>query len=186
LSTTKEKPASQSSGPENVRTRLLRWEDPMPHVQRGMTMSPLDYLTAMLRGEIPKPPIAELMNTWGVELEPGRAIFAAQPGEEHYNPLGVVHGGFLATLLDTAMSSAIFTSLGPGHLFSTLEIKVNYLRPLRSDSGPVTCEGKAVHVGRTVATGEGRVVNQAGKLVATGTCTCMLFQIPGFNGASGS
>ncbi len=185
MSTTNPTPAAGSEA-ENVRTRLLRWEDPMPHVQRGLTMSPLDYLTAMLRGEIPKPPIAELLNTWGIELEPGRAVFGANPGEEHYNPLGVVHGGFLATLLDTAMSSAIFISLGPGRLFSTLEIKVNYMRPLRSDSGPVTCEGKAVHVGRTIATAEGRVVNEAGKLVATGTCTCMLFDIPGANGAAAS
>jgi uncharacterized protein (TIGR00369 family) len=158
----------------------------MPHVQRGMTMAPLDYLQAMLRGDIPKPPIGELMNTWGIEIEPGRAVFAAEAGEEHYNPLGVVHGGFLATLLDTAMSSAIFTSLELGRMFSTLEIKVNYLRPLRADSGSVTCEGRAVHVGRTVATGEGRVTNEAGKLVATATSTCMLFQIPVGEGAPGA
>ena len=175
---------SEVTESEKPRTRLLEWEDPMPHVQRGMTMAPLDYLKAMMAGEIPKPPIGGLMNTWGVEIEGGRAVFGAEPGEEHYNPLGVVHGGFLATLLDTAMSSAIYASLAPGGFFTTLEIKVNYLRPLRADSGPVTCEGKAVHVGKTVATGEGRVANQAGKLVATGTCTCMLFQIPVANGSS--
>jgi uncharacterized protein (TIGR00369 family) len=150
----------------------------MPQVERGMTMAPLDYLNELISGQIPKTPIAEVMNMWGVEIEPGRAVFAAEAGEEHYNPVGVVHGGFLATLLDSAMACAIHASLATGGFFSTLEIKVNYLRPLRADSGPVTCEGKAVHVGKTVATGEGRVVNEAGKLVATGTCTCMLFHAP--------
>jgi uncharacterized protein (TIGR00369 family) len=163
---------------------LLQWEDPMPALQRGMTMAPLDYLKEMMHGGIPQPPIGDVMNIWGVEIEPGRGVFAAEAGEEHYNPLGVVHGGFVATLLDTAMSCAIFASLPQGGMFSTLEIKVNYLRPLRADSGPVTCEGKAIHVGKTVATGEGRVVTEAGKLVATGTCTCMIFQVPGANGSS--
>lgn len=152
----------------------------MPILQRGLTMTPLEYLEQMMPGgEFPKPPIGELMNISGVEIEPGRGVFSAEAGEEHYNPLGVVHGGFLATLLDTAMSCAIFSSLPAGRMFSTLEIKVNYLRPLRADSGPVACEGTAVHVGRTLATGEGRVTNQAGKLVATGTSTCMLFDVPG-------
>jgi uncharacterized protein (TIGR00369 family) len=178
---------SELAEPQKTRSRLLEWEDPMPHVQRGMTMTPLEYLTEMMPGGgIPKPPIGELMNIWGIEMQAGKAVFGAEAGEEHYNPLGVVHGGFLATLLDTAMSCAIFSSLGPGGMFSTLEIKVNYLRPLRADSGPVTCEGNAVHVGRTVATAEGRVVNEAGKLVATGTSTCMLFQMPVVGGAPDS
>lgn len=161
----------------------MEWEDPMPHVQRGMTMAPLDYLTAIKRGEMPTPPFARLLNLWPLELEPGRAVFGAEAGESLYSPLGVVHGGFVATLLDTAMGISIYGSLEAGRYFSTLEIKVNYLRTLRADSGPVTCEGKAVHVGRTVATAEGRVVNEAGKLVATGTCTCMILEIPTAAGA---
>jgi uncharacterized protein (TIGR00369 family) len=166
---------------EATRSRLLQWEDPMVAIQRGLSMTPLEYLKAMQRGEIPSPPIGGLMNITAVEIEEGRGVFAAEAGEEHYNPLGVVHGGFLATLLDTAMATAVFSSLGPGRMFSTLEMKVNYLRALRADSGPVRCEGKAVHVGRTVATAEARVVNQAGKLVATATCTCMLIDLAGAN-----
>jgi uncharacterized protein (TIGR00369 family) len=147
-----------------------------------MTMSPLEYLSQLVSGEIPKSPIGELMNIWGVEIEAGRAVFAAEPGEEHYNPVGVVHGGFLATLLDSAMACAVHSMLPRGGHFSTLEINVNYLRPLHSKSGPVTCVGTAVHIGTTIGTAEGRVTTEAGKLVATGTTTCMLFQLPAPDG----
>jgi acyl-coenzyme A thioesterase PaaI-like protein len=91
---------SASPQTPSKRSRLVEWEDPAPYVQRGMTISPLEYLSQLVSGEIPKSPIGELMNIWGVEIEAGRAVFAAEPGEEHYNPVGVVHGGFLATLLD--------------------------------------------------------------------------------------
>jgi uncharacterized protein (TIGR00369 family) len=169
---------SEETKTETERRRVVEWEDPTPHVQRGMTMRPLDYLSEMVHGEIPKAPIAELLNMWGVEIEEGRALFAAQPGEEHYNPIGVVHGGLVATLIDSTLACAIHSTLPPGGYFSTLEIKVNYVRTLRAGSGPIKCEAKAVHVGRTIATGEAQVHDERGKLVAHGTCTCMLFRPP--------
>lgn len=160
---------------DGTRTRVVTWADPTPYVRRGMTMRPLDYLNDMVQGRIPLAPIAELMGMTGVEIEEGRAVMAAEPSESHHNPLGVVHGGLAATLLDSTMALAIHSTLPPGGRFSTLELHVNFVRTIRADGGRIVCEAKVVHGGSTVATAEGRVTDSSGRLVAHGTCTCLLF-----------
>lgn len=161
---------------EAVRTRSITWEDPEPGARVGRTMSGLDYLKAIQEGTIPAPPIAVLMDMSIVETSEGRVVFAAQPAEYHYNPLGTVHGGFAATLLDSAMGCAVQSTLPAGTGYTTLELKVNYLRPMTRETGPVLCEGKVIHVGGRIATAEGRLIDADGKLYAHGTTTCIVLR----------
>jgi uncharacterized protein (TIGR00369 family) len=139
-------------------------------------MSGFDYLSAISRGEIPSAPIGATMGFDGLEVEAGRVTFRATPGEYHYNPIGVVHGGFLATLLDSCTGCAIHSTLPAGVGYTTLELKVNYLRSLTRDSGQVAAVGQVIHVGGRVATAEGRVVDDAGRLYGHATTTCMIFR----------
>jgi uncharacterized protein (TIGR00369 family) len=111
-----------------------------------------------------------------VELEEGRAVFAGEPGEEHYNPIGLVHGGWAATILDSALGCAVHTTLPAGVGYTSLGLEVKYLRPISRDTGRVLCEGTVVHRGRRQATAEARLtVEDTGKLLATGTSTLMIF-----------
>jgi len=138
-------------------------------------MSGLESLRAMIAGELPPAPIGQTMGFRLVEAEPGRATFAAEPAEFHYNPIGVVHGGFALTLLDSAMGCALHSTLEAGVAYTTLEVKANFVRPLTSDTGEVRCTGIVVHGGRTVATAEGRIEGADGKLYAHGTSTVLIF-----------
>jgi uncharacterized protein (TIGR00369 family) len=166
-----------------TRTRTITWEDPVETFAAAASMSGLEYLEALRDGRLPPPPIAVLMGMEPVELEEGRVVFAATPAEYHYNPIGLVHGGLAATLLDSAMGCAVQSTLPAGVGYSTLEIKVNYDRAMTRDTGPIRCEGKVVHVGRTVATAEGRIhAVETGKLLAHATTTCLVFGANG-NGA---
>lgn len=158
------------------RTRTFSWEDPMASAKAGMTMSGLEYLQAMGRGEIPVPPIMKLMNIDGVEVEPGRVVFSVVPAEYHYNPIGVVHGGLACTLADSAMACAIHSTLPAGIGYTTLELKINFVRPLTVGTGRVFCEGKVIHTGSRVATAEGRLTDEAGKLYAHATTTCIILK----------
>ena len=158
------------------RTRTITWEDPTPAIQAGQSMSGLEYLQAMQTGKVPSAPIAALMGMWIAEVSEGRVVFAAEPAEYHYNPLGIVHGGFAATLLDSALGCAIHSVLPVGTNYTTLELKVNYLRPMTQKTGTVYCEGKIIHLGGRVATAEARLTDAAGKLYAHGTTTCMVFR----------
>ena len=117
---------------ESTRTRTITWEDPTLAAKAGHTMSGLDYLKAMQAGTVPPAPIALLMNMGIAEVDEGRIVFSAEPEEYHYNPIGTVHGGLAATLLDSAMACAIHTMLPAGTNYTTLEIKVNYLRSMTS------------------------------------------------------
>jgi uncharacterized protein (TIGR00369 family) len=159
-----------------TRTRTITWEDPLPSAQQSRAMSGLDYMRAMQRGEFPPSPIAVLMGMSIAEIEEGRVVFAAQPAEYHYNPIGVVHGGLAATLLDSAMGCAVHSTLPAGTGYTTLEIKVNYVRALTSTSGEVRAEGTVIHRGGRVATAEGRLVGADGTLYAHGTTTCIIFR----------
>ena len=103
-----------------TRTRSITWEDPTETMKLGQTMSGLEYLRAMQTGKVPAPPIATLMNMWLVEVNEGRAVFAAEPAEYHYNPIGSVHGGLAATLLDSALGCAIHSTLPKGIGYTTL------------------------------------------------------------------
>ena len=164
--------------PTPDRTRTIRWEDPRATAARGREMSGLEFLEAIRTGRIPPPPIALLLGLSIVELADGRAVFAVVPAEYHYNPIGVVHGGLAAALLDTAMGCAVQSKLPRGRAYTTLDVQVRYLRPLTVESGRVLGIGVAVHAGGRTATAEGRVVDEAGKLYATGTTSCLLFDIP--------
>ena len=135
----------------------------------------LGFLKALIAGELPAPPIAETLGFALVEAEPGRAVFAGTPQYRHYNPIGTVHAGFAATLLDSAVACAVQTTLKKGELYTTLEIKINLVRALTKEVGPVIAEGKVLHRGRTVATAEGYLKDRAGKLYAHATTTCMIF-----------
>lgn len=158
------------------RSRTVSWEDPMPSVQAGKSMSGIQYLRAIQTGELPPPPIAELLGMYMTEVDEGRVVFSVEPAEYHYNPLGTVHGGVTATLLDSALGCAVQSMLPPGTGYTTLELKVNYLRPLTSKTGMVYSEGKIIHVGGRIATAEGRVTDASGKLYAHATTTCILLR----------
>ena len=143
-------------------------------------MTGLELLRAIAAGNAPGAPIAELMGFEPVEAEEGRVLFAAVPGPHHYNPIGTVHGGLAATLLDSAMGCAVHTTLPDGVGYTTLELKVNFTRPITTDTGRVLCEGTVVHRGGRVATAEGRVLAERdGKLLAHGTTTCLLMSVNG-------
>jgi uncharacterized protein (TIGR00369 family) len=157
------------------RQRTVSWDDPVASAQRGAGLRGLDYLRAIAAGDIPPPPIAVLLGFELVEVEEGRAVFAVTPQEFHYNPIGVVHGGLAATLLDSAMGCAVHSTLPAGTGYTTLEFKVNFARPITGATGRVLCEGTLIHRGRTVATAEGRVTTEDGKLLAHATTTCLLF-----------
>ena len=148
--------------------------DPLAIAARGLELSGMEYINAIFGGELPPPPIAELMGFRGVEAEPGRAVFEMEPGPEHYNPIGSVHGGWACTLLDSCMACAAQTTLAVGQGYTTVELKVNLVRPLSSETGPVRAEGKVVSAGRTIVTAEGRIVGWDGKLCAHGTTTCLV------------
>ena len=139
-------------------------------------MSGLEYLRKIVAGELPPPPIGVLMNFRISELSEGRAVFVVEPAEYHYNPIGVVHGGVAATLLDSAMGCAVHSTLPAGATYTTLEIKVNYIRPMTADTGQVRCEAKTIHVGSRTATAEGKIVDEKGKLYAHGITTCIIFR----------
>ena len=139
----------------------------------------MEYLQKIVSGELPPPPIAALMNFRIAELSDGRAVFTVEPAEYHYNPIGVVHGGVAATLLDTAMGCAVQSTLPRGRAYTTLDVQVRYLRPLTLETGRVLGMGLVVHAGGRIATAEGRITDEAGRLYATGTTSCLLFDIPG-------
>ncbi len=135
----------------------------------------LSFLKAIIAGELPAPPIAGTLNFALVEAELGRAVFAGTPKFEHYNPIGGVHGGFAATLLDSALGCAVHSTLAKGETYTTLEFKVNLVRPLSKDTGRVIADGHIVHRGRTVGTSEATLKDEGGKLYAHATTTCMIF-----------
>lgn len=158
------------------RTRTFTWEDPMVGANAARTLSGLEYLLAMGRGELPFPPIMAALGIGVVEAEEGRVVFEVEPQEYHYNPIGVVHGGVASTLCDSAMACAVHSTLPAGTGYTTLELKVNFVRALTRETGRVTCEGRIIHVGGRVATAEARVVDAEGRLYAHATSTCLVIR----------
>jgi uncharacterized protein (TIGR00369 family) len=161
--------------PETTRTRELTWQDPMPTASAGAEMSGLEYMRELAAGELPPPPIAVTMRLGPIEVDEGRVLFEGEPAEEHYNPIGVVHGGYASTLLDSALGCAVHTTLPAGMGYTTLTLEAKFVRPITRDTGRVRCEAKVVHRGRQQATAEARVTDADGKLLAHGTSTCMVF-----------
>jgi len=137
--------------------------------------SGMELLQRVIDGDYPAPSIAARLNFSLVEISEGRAVFQGLPGERHLNPLGGVHGGWAATIMDSALGCCVHTLLAAGEAYSTAEMKINYTRPITPQTGIVTCEGKVVHKGRTLAVSEARLTDGAGKLLAFGTETCSIF-----------
>jgi uncharacterized protein (TIGR00369 family) len=164
-----------SDGKE-TRTRTITWEDPRAAAEAGRKLSGLEYLQGIVEGSLPRPPIGALMNFTITELGEGRAVFTAEPAEYHYNPIGVVHGGLAATLLDSAMGCAVHSTLPAGAGYTTLEVKVNFVRPITIETGLVRCEGRVIYVGGRTATADGRITDESGKLYAHATTTCIIFR----------
>jgi uncharacterized protein (TIGR00369 family) len=167
--------AFAASSPESSRSRTLVWQDPIPTAAAGATMTGMEYMSAVVRGEMPPPPIAVTMRLRPVELEEGRVVFEGEPGEEHYNPIGVVHGGYAATLLDSALGCAVHTTLPAGVGYTSLGLEAKFVRPISRDTGRVLCEASVLYRGRKQATAEGTLTAaDSGKLLASGTATCMI------------
>lgn len=156
------------------RALTVEWQDPAPALERAPSLSGLVYLQAMLDGELPQPPISSLVGMRFTLVEPGRVHLELDPGEQHTNPLGTVHGGVISTMLDSAMSCAVHTTLPAGTGYTTLELSINLVRGITPASGTVRAEGEVVHGGRRAATASGRLVDASGKLCAHGTATCLV------------
>jgi uncharacterized protein (TIGR00369 family) len=164
-----------STAESATRSRTLEWEDPVATAAAGAAMAGLDYMRALTAGELPPAPIAVVMNMRPVELEEGRVVFSGEPGEEHYNPIGIVHGGYAATILDSVLGCAVHTTLPVGVGYTSLGLEVKYLRPITRDTARVRCEGTVTYRGRKQATAEARLTAaDSGKLLATGTSTLMI------------
>ncbi|ETK30656.1 PaaI family thioesterase [Microbispora corallina] len=158
-----------------VSSRTHSWA---PQTLPSPEMSGLDFLQALLDGKIPPPPIAGTLGFTLVHVEPGVAVFEGETGEHQYNPMGSIHGGYFATLLDSALGCAVMTRLPAGRAYTTTQLGVHMVRPAFSHTGTLRCEATAMHVGRTVATAEARLTGVAdGKLYAHGTTTCAVFPI---------
>lgn len=157
------------------RRRVIAWEDPGPVVAAGQRLSGLELLRRIRDRELPPPPIAVLLGFDLTEIEEGRAVMRLRSGEHLYNPLGTVHGGALATLLDSVMGCAVQSTLPPGRGFTTLEIKVNYIRAGTAAMDELVAEGHVVHGGRRSAVAEGKMVDARGRLIATASTTCLVF-----------
>ncbi|GAB4089721.1 PaaI family thioesterase [Hydrogenophaga soli] len=162
---------------EAVRVRLRPTNAPAPTLQ-PFALSGLDTLNAIFSGELPPPPIGETLDFVPIRMAHGQAVFQGRPLQRHYNPLGTVHGGWFATLLDSAVGCAIHTTLAAGRGYTTLELKVNLVRALTDAVPLVRAEGQVIHVGRQTGTAEGRIVGPDGKLYAHATTTCLIFDLP--------
>lgn len=160
----------------SVRERLLTWDDPVALTARVRGLSGLDVLERVIRGELPPWPMTRLMDLRLTEARPGLAVVDGTPAEWHYNPGGVVHGGFAATLLDTAVGCAVFTTIDAGRAYTTIELKVNYLKPITAATGRVRGTGRVLHRGGRTAVAEGRLEDGAGVLLAHATTTCLVYE----------
>jgi uncharacterized protein (TIGR00369 family) len=155
----------------------VTWRDPYAAVEAGRDMSGLDHMRALIAGEFPPPPISQLMSFTLSSVADGEAIFRGEPGEQHMNPIGSVHAGFAATLLDSAMGCAVQTTLPAGVGYTTLELSVNLVRGITPATGTVVCEGRVLHAGRRTATAEAQLTSEAGGgLLAHAKSTCMILR----------
>jgi uncharacterized protein (TIGR00369 family) len=161
-----------------ARTRTITWHDPAVEAQRAAGMTGMGALRAMLTGELPMPPIAELMGFDGVDFAEGRAVLAVEPAEYHANNTGFAHGGLAATMLDSAMWLALHSTLPAGALCTTVQMNLNYIRPIAIGAGQMRAEGRVLHRGRTTGTAEGSMTDHDGRLYAHATTTCLVHGLP--------
>ena len=137
-------------------------------------MSGLSFLRGLVDGSVPAPPFAEVADVAPLVVTNGRVVFSGTPSQRFYNPMGIVHGGWISLLLDTAMGCAVHSSLPAQHAFATIEMKTVYARALRQEHGPVTCEAVLLHKGAQIASAEGKILDREGRLVAHGSETCFI------------
>jgi len=160
-------------------------DTPLGNIEYGVTptevmasMTGIDFVRAIFDGRLPAPPIMQTIEPFDSVAEPGRVVFYSTPGFRHYNPIGSVHGGYAATLLDSAMGLAVHSMLPPGTGYTTLEFKISFIRGMTMDTGAVRSEGRTLNVGRRAATAEARLTDAKGRLLAHATTTCLVFEIP--------
>ena len=158
-------------------SKTITWADPRPAAAQAMTMSGIDYLQAMIDGELPPPPIASHIDLEMVSIEPGIANMAATPDESHYNPIGSVHGGFFATLLDSVCGCAVQTTLPAGTAYTSLDLTVSFLRGITVETGRVVATGRVTKPGSRAAFVEADIKDADGRLLATATSTCLVFPV---------
>lgn len=154
------------------RSRSFTWQDPAAVAREAQLLPGIEFLRKVKTGEI-RAPIQDTLDFRLDDFGEGWSTWTLVPDEYQYNPAGTVHGGVVSTLLDTAMGVALWTTLPTGAFGTTVELKVNFVRPITRETGPVRCEARVIHSGRTIGTAEGKVVDRAGKLIAHGTTTCM-------------
>lgn len=158
------------------RERTFCWDDPGAIAAAGAGMSGAEFFAAIAAGTIPPPPILRALDFDGVDFGEGRAVFRLTPREFHYNPLGTVHGGVFATLLDSACGCSVHTLLPQGVFYTSLDLSVKFLRPVTVGTGPITAEATVVHLGRRTALAEGRITDAAGKVYVTATSSCLVLR----------
>lgn len=167
---------SREKGTTAHRVRTVSWGDPAISVKAAQSLCGIDFVRRIMRGQIPAPPAFDLLDFRLVRVDLGDVACEFEPAEFHYNPMGGVHGGIVSTLLDSVMGLAVHTQLPVGSLFSTIELNVNFVRPISVKTGPLLAEGKVVHPGSRVATVEARLVDRGGKLYAHSTATCIVLR----------
>ena len=169
--------AADTATEQRERTRTFNWHDPLAATTHGRTMSGLEHMRGIADGTIPPPPVAELLGFDLVEADEGRAVFALEPQEWMYNPIGSVHGGIAATLLDSCMGCAVHTTLPAGFGYTTTDLQVRYIRAMSEATGRVLAEGRVVHSGKRTATAEGRLFAEAdGMLIAHASTGCVILR----------
>jgi uncharacterized protein (TIGR00369 family) len=141
-------------------------------------MAGIDFVRAIFDGRLPAPPIMQSIEPFDSTVEPGVVVMYSTPGFRHYNPIGSVHGGYAATLLDSAMGLAVHSALPAASGYTTLEFKISFIRGMTENTGPVRTEGRILNVGRRAATAEARITDAKGRLLARATTTCLVFEIP--------
>jgi uncharacterized protein (TIGR00369 family) len=140
-------------------------------------MTGLEFLEKLRNGVLPAPPFAEETDIWITEVEPGRVVFEAKPSPRFLNPLGTVHGGWISTVLDSAMGCAVHSILEAGQAYTSVDMSVSFVRPVFAKTGVLRCEGKLIHAGKRIATSEARLWDAAGTLIAHGSETCLVLRV---------
>jgi len=159
------------------RTKNVTWLDPAPGIVVARRLSGIDYLRAIREGKVPAPPFARLLGFELETIEDGAVTFAMTPEECHYNPFGVMHGGVAASLFDSALGCAVQSLLPAARMAPTMELHINYIRPIIVSTGRISCMGQVVHLGKRSATAEGRLVDMHGKLYAHATGTFVISEL---------
>ncbi|MET7600238.1 PaaI family thioesterase [Streptomyces sp. NPDC004082] len=160
------------------RSRTYDWEDPSVSASAVGHYSGLDFLREVQAGRLPAPPIAATLGMRLEEVEHGRAVFSLIPGEEHYNPIGSVHGGVYATLLDSAAGCAVQSVLPPAMGYTSLDLTVKFLRPVTVDTGRIRAVGTVLNSGRRTALAQAELLDETDRLLAHTTSSCLLFPVP--------